>query len=70
MHRTAIDDVARDSATARCPDGIVEAIESRMSDWFAIGTSSIRIGHGLGSTRVRRVHRSRERIGCLMRMVA
>ena len=24
--------------TARCPDGIVEAIESRIPDWFAIGT--------------------------------
>ena len=24
--------------TARCPDGIVEAIESRIPDWFALGT--------------------------------
>jgi putative glutamine amidotransferase len=24
--------------TARCPDGIVEAIESTMEDWFAFGT--------------------------------
>jgi putative glutamine amidotransferase len=39
MHHMAIDDVARGFAvTARCPDGIVEAIESRMSDWFAFGT--------------------------------
>jgi len=35
----AIDEVARDfEVTARCPDGIVEAIESRNPDWFAMGT--------------------------------
>jgi putative glutamine amidotransferase len=39
MHHMAIDDVAQNfEVTARCPDGIVEAIESRMNDWFAIGT--------------------------------
>jgi putative glutamine amidotransferase len=39
MHHMAIDEVARDfEITARCPDGIVEAIESRHPDWFAIGT--------------------------------
>jgi len=39
MHHMAIDDVASDFAvTARCPDGIVEAIESTSPDWFAIGT--------------------------------
>ncbi len=39
MHHMAIDEVARDfEVTARCPDGIVEAIESRYPDWFAIGT--------------------------------
>ena len=39
MHHMAIDEVARDfEVTARCPDGIVEAIESRNPDWFAIGT--------------------------------
>src|SRR5919106_858937 len=39
MHHMAIDDVAQDfEITARCPDGIVEAIESRNPDWFAIGT--------------------------------
>jgi putative glutamine amidotransferase len=39
MHHMAIDDVAQDfDVTARCPDGIVEAIESRNPDWFAIGT--------------------------------
>lgn len=39
MHHMAIDDVAPGfAATARCPDGVVEAIESTMSDWFAIGT--------------------------------
>jgi putative glutamine amidotransferase len=39
MHHMALDDVAQGfEVTARCPDGIVEAIESRMPDWFAIGT--------------------------------
>jgi putative glutamine amidotransferase len=39
MHHMAIDEVAMDfEVTARCPDGIVEAIESRNPDWFAIGT--------------------------------
>jgi putative glutamine amidotransferase len=39
MHHMAIDEVAADfEITARCPDGIVEAIESRNPDWFAIGT--------------------------------
>jgi putative glutamine amidotransferase len=39
MHHMALDDIAPGfEVTARCPDGIVEAIESRMPDWFAIGT--------------------------------
>jgi putative glutamine amidotransferase len=39
MHHQAVDDVAPGFAvTARCPDGVVEAIESTMDDWFAIGT--------------------------------
>ena len=39
MHHMAVDDVAAGFAvTARCPDGIVEAIESVRDDWFAIGT--------------------------------
>lgn len=39
MHHMAVDDIAPGfEVTARCPDGIVEAIESRISDWFAIGT--------------------------------
>jgi putative glutamine amidotransferase len=39
MHHMAIDDVAPGfSVTARCPDGIVEAIESQRDDWFAFGT--------------------------------
>jgi putative glutamine amidotransferase len=39
MHHQAIDDVAPGFAvTARCPDGVVEAIESTMDDWLAIGT--------------------------------
>lgn len=39
MHHMAIDEVAPGFAvTARCPDGIVEAIESQRDDWFAFGT--------------------------------
>jgi len=39
MHHMAIDEVAPGfEVTARCPDGIVEAIESRTPDWFALGT--------------------------------
>ena len=39
MHHMAVDEVAPGfEVTARCPDGIVEAIESRMPDWFALGT--------------------------------
>lgn len=38
-HHMAVDEVASGFAvTARCPDGIVEAIESEMPDWIAIGT--------------------------------
>jgi putative glutamine amidotransferase len=39
MHHMSIDDVAAGFAiTARCPDGVVEAIESIRDDWFAFGT--------------------------------
>jgi putative glutamine amidotransferase len=39
MHHQAVDDVAPGFAvTARCPDGVVEAIESTMEDWLAVGT--------------------------------
>ncbi|MFV1965016.1 MAG: gamma-glutamyl-gamma-aminobutyrate hydrolase family protein [Pirellulaceae bacterium] len=39
MHHMAVDEVAPGFApTARCPDGVVEAIESQMHDWLAIGT--------------------------------
>ncbi len=39
MHHMAIDEVAPGFAvTARCPDGVIEAIESTQPDWFAIGT--------------------------------
>lgn len=38
-HHMAIDEVAPGFAvTARCPDGVIEAIESQRADWFAIGT--------------------------------
>jgi len=38
LHHMAVDDVAPDFAvTARCPDGVVEAIESTVDDWFAMG---------------------------------
>jgi putative glutamine amidotransferase len=39
MHHMAIDEVAPGfEVTARCPDGVIEAIESSMPDWFAMGT--------------------------------
>ncbi|MCC6492221.1 MAG: gamma-glutamyl-gamma-aminobutyrate hydrolase family protein [Pirellulales bacterium] len=39
MHHMAVDEVAPGfRVTARCPDGVVEAIESEMLDWFAFGT--------------------------------
>jgi len=38
-HHMAIDQVAPGFiASARCPDGVVEAIESVRDDWFALGT--------------------------------
>ncbi len=38
-HHMAVDEVAPGfRVTVRCPDGVVEAIESHMDDWFAIGT--------------------------------
>jgi putative glutamine amidotransferase len=39
MHHMAVDEVAPGfEVTARCPDGIIEAIESRILDWFVLGT--------------------------------
>ncbi len=39
MHHMAVDEVARGFAvTARCPDGVIEAIESVREEWFALGT--------------------------------
>jgi len=39
MHHMAVDEVAPGFiVSARCPDGVVEAIESVQDDWFAIGT--------------------------------
>ena len=41
MHHMAIDEVAPGFAiTARCPDGVVEAIESTMDDWLHLARSS------------------------------
>lgn len=38
-HHMAVDEVAPGFAiTARCPDGVVEAIESKIDGWFALGT--------------------------------
>jgi putative glutamine amidotransferase len=39
MHHMAVDEVASGfRVTARCPDGVIECIESEMDDWFALGT--------------------------------
>lgn len=39
MHHMAVDEPAPGFAvTARCPDGVVEGIESEIPDWFAFGT--------------------------------
>jgi putative glutamine amidotransferase len=39
FHHMAVDEVGeRLRVTARCPDGIVEAIESDSDEWFAFGT--------------------------------
>jgi putative glutamine amidotransferase len=39
MHHMAIDDVAPSfKVTARAPDGVIEAIESIVEGWVAIGT--------------------------------
>jgi len=39
MHHMAIDEVAPGFiVSARCPDGVIEAIESVRPDWFALGT--------------------------------
>jgi len=39
IHHMAVDEVAPGfKVTARCPDGVIEAIESTRPDWFAMGT--------------------------------
>jgi putative glutamine amidotransferase len=39
MHHMAIDDVASSfKVTARAPDGVIEALESAVEGWVAIGT--------------------------------
>ncbi len=38
-HHMAVDDVAPGfAATAWCPDGVIESIESTMDDWWVLGT--------------------------------
>lgn len=38
-HHMALDEVAEEfRVTARCPDGVIEAIESATPDWLALGT--------------------------------
>lgn len=38
-HHMAVDEISADFVvTARCPDSVAEAIESRDPDWFALGT--------------------------------
>ncbi len=39
LHHMAVDEVAPGFVvTARCPDGVIEAIESEIEDWLALGT--------------------------------
>jgi putative glutamine amidotransferase len=39
LHHQAVDEVAPGFfVSAQCPDGVIEAIESEMPDWFAFGT--------------------------------
>ncbi|MEM6329592.1 MAG: gamma-glutamyl-gamma-aminobutyrate hydrolase family protein [Planctomycetota bacterium] len=39
MHHMAIDELASCfDVSARCPDGVIEAVESNTPDWFAMGT--------------------------------
>lgn len=39
MHHMGVDEVAPGfCVSARCPDGVIEAIESTQDDWFALGT--------------------------------
>ena len=67
MHHMAIDEVAQNfEVTARCPDGIIEAIESRnpglVRDRHAVPSGG-RYGLGAGSPRVRGIRGCRQANG-------
>jgi putative glutamine amidotransferase len=73
LHHMAVDEVAPGFAvTARCPDGVIEAIESTTDDWFALGVQfhpeedrGTKLDIGIFELFVDGVHRSRT-----LRMVA
>ncbi len=74
MHHMAVDDVAPGfAATARCPDGIVEAIESVRDDWFAFGAQFHPESHSASALDLRIFEEFVLGVGgavCEMRMVA
>jgi putative glutamine amidotransferase len=74
MHHQAIDDVAPGfQVTARCPDGVIEAIESTQEDWWAIGTQFHPEAESATALDVRVFEEFLERLGArsnLMRLVA
>jgi putative glutamine amidotransferase len=39
MHHMAVDELGQGlTVTARCPDGVVEAVEGTVEGWFVLGT--------------------------------